>query len=129
LHIPIEAKPALITLERQDLPMAYNEKIDLRIRSIVSNWRNTGARKMFGGVCHLLNGNMFCGVYKDNLILRLGKEKAQSALKAPHVKPFDITGKPMTGWVMVGVKGFKHEADLEDWLKQARAFAESLPPK
>ncbi len=109
--------------------MAYNEKIDMRIRSAVSNWRRTDARKMFGGVCHLLNGNMFCGVYKDYLILRLGKEKAQTALKVPHVRPFDITGKPMAGWVMVGVEGFEHEAELEDWLGQARAFAESLPPK
>ena len=109
--------------------MAYDQKIDRRIRSIVSSWDNTTARKMFGGVCHLLNGNMFCGVHKDYLILRLGKEKAQTAMTWPHVKPFDITGKPMAGWVMVGVKGFERDATLADWLGQARAFAGSLPPK
>ena len=109
--------------------MAYDEKIDNRIRDIVSHWRNTDARKMFGGVCHLLNGNMFCGVYQDFLILRLGKEKAQTALSSPHVRPFDITGKPMAGWVMVGGKGFENQADLEFWLEHARAFAESLPSK
>jgi TfoX/Sxy family transcriptional regulator of competence genes len=109
--------------------MAFDEKIDKRIRSIVSHWPNTDSRKMFGGVCHMLNGNMFCGVYKDYLILRLGKEKAQIALKSAHVKPFDITGKPMTGWVMVGGKGFEREAELEVWLREARAFAESLPTK
>ena len=110
-------------------PMAYNEKHDRRIRSIVSHWPITDSRKMFGGICHLLNGHIFCGVYKDDLILRLGKEKAQIALESPYVKPFDITGKPMTDWVMVGGKGFEREAELEVWLKQARAFAESLPPK
>ena len=109
--------------------MAYNETIDMRIRSAVSNWRRTDSRKMFGGVCHLLNGNMFCGVYKDYLILRLGKEKAQIALKVPHVKPFAITGNKMPGRDMVGEKGFEREVELEDWLGQARAFAESLPPK
>jgi TfoX/Sxy family transcriptional regulator of competence genes len=52
--------------------MPYNEEIDARIKKVVSNWKNTDAKKMFGGVCHLLNGNMFCGVYKDYLILRAG---------------------------------------------------------
>ena len=42
--------------------MPYNEEIDDRIRKIVGRWKNTDARKMFGGVCHLLNGNMVCGV-------------------------------------------------------------------
>ena len=44
--------------------MPYNEEIDARIRKIVTRWKNAEAKKMFGGVCHLLNGNMVCGVYK-----------------------------------------------------------------
>lgn len=109
--------------------MPYDENIDRRIRSIVSHWPNTSSRKMFGGVCHLLHGNMFCGVHKDYLILRIGREQAQIALESFHVKPFDITGKPMKGWVMVASKGFKKEAVLKVWLNQARVFAKSLPPK
>jgi TfoX/Sxy family transcriptional regulator of competence genes len=109
--------------------MAYDKTLDRRIRSIVSGWGNTNARKMFGGVCHLLNGNMFCGVHKNYLTLRLGKESARIALEAPHVKPFYITGKPLAGWVMVGLKGSRNDAAPADWLRQARAFAESLPPK
>jgi hypothetical protein len=84
---------------------------------------------MFGGVCHLLNGNMFCGVYKEFLILRLGEENADKALTLRHVKPFDITGKPMKGWVMVGQYGFKADQDLADYLNQAKAFVSSLPSK
>jgi TfoX/Sxy family transcriptional regulator of competence genes len=109
--------------------MAYNETIDRRIRRIVSHWPNTDSRKMFGGVCHLLDGHMFCGVHKYYLILRLGMEKADMALKSKSVKAFDITGKPMKGWVMVAIQGFKTEAKLRNWLDQARDFAESLPPK
>ena len=56
--------------------MAYNEEIETRIRKAVSSWQNTDDKKMFGGVCHLLNGNMFCGVYKDFLILRLGQKNS-----------------------------------------------------
>ena len=109
--------------------MAYNEKIETRIKKLVSGWKNTDSKKMFGGICHLLNGNMFCGVHKDFLILRLGQEKAENAMKLPHVRPFDITGKPMKGWVMVAEKGYKNDMDLKDWLQKAKKFAKNLPAK
>jgi len=72
---------------------------------------------------------MFCGVYKDFLILRLGDERAEQALDLPHVRPFDITGRPMKGWVMVEQAGFPGDDKLAGWLNQAREFAGSLPPK
>ena len=92
-------------------------------------WSNTSRKKMFGGVCHLLNGNMFCGVHKEFLILRLGEKEGGEALQKPHTRPFDITGRPMKGWVMVSAKGFASDTDLADWLALAREFAGSLPPK
>ncbi len=86
--------------------MAYNEEVDTRIKKIVSRWKNTENKKMFGGVCHLLKGNMFCGVHKDYLILRLGEKGAEEALRSEHARPFDITGRPMKGWVMMEQEGF-----------------------
>lgn len=109
--------------------MAYNEEIESRIKKIVSRWDHTDAKKMFGGVCHLLHGKMFCGVYKDYLILRLGEDGAKSALALPFVRPFDITGRPMKGWVMVADEGFKTDDALRDWLNQAVHFVRNLPPK
>ena len=109
--------------------MPYNQDIEKRIKKITSGWKNTEQKNMFGGVCHLLNGNMFCGVYKDFLILRLGEENGNKALTLPHVRPFDITGKPMKGWIMVGQDGFRKDRDLAGWLNRARKFASSLPPK
>jgi TfoX/Sxy family transcriptional regulator of competence genes len=109
--------------------MPYNEAIEDRIKKIVSHWKNTDVKKMFGGVCHLLNGNMACGVYKDDLILRLGKNASLEALKQLHTKPFDITGKPMKGWVMVDSGGFKTDAELKFWLNKARDFVKTLPPR
>lgn len=109
--------------------MPYNDKLDAHIRRIVSRWKNTNDKKMFGGVCHLINGNMFCGVHKDALILRLGEVGAQKALEVSSVRPFDITGRPMKGWVMVDYKDLPSDHDLKSWLDQARKFAESLPPK
>ena len=109
--------------------MPFSEELETRIKRLISGWENTDAKKMFGGVCHLINGNMFCGVHKDFLILRLGEELSEKALGAPFVKPFDMTGKPMKGWVMVESKGFETDQDLDAWLRQAREFAATLQPK
>ena len=109
--------------------MAYNKQIENRVQKIISSWKNTDQKNMFGGMCHLMNGNMFCGVYKDFLILRLGEEKGNKALLLPHVRPFDITGKPMKGWVMVEQNGFQTDHELASWLNQAKEFVSSLPPK
>jgi len=92
--------------------MPYNEEIDRRIRQIVSKWKNTETKKMFGGTCHLLNGNMVCGVYNDYLILRLGEQAGAKAMETAYTRPFDITGKPMKGWIMVAQEGFKTERDF-----------------
>jgi len=81
---------------------------------------------MFGGVCHLLNGNMFGGVYKDKLILRLGVDEAENVLTQKHIVPFDITGKPMKGWVMVEEKGFLTEEELNGWLKKGQKICKDL---
>jgi TfoX/Sxy family transcriptional regulator of competence genes len=101
--------------------MAYNEELDRRIKK--------SDKKMFGGVCHLINGNMFCGVHKDFLILRLGEAKSSNALSQPYARPFDITGRPMQGWVMIATDGYKSDPDLKAWLEQAKRFAKTLPLK
>jgi len=109
--------------------MAYNKEIEARIQRIVSGWKNTDVKKMFGGVCHLLRGNMFCGVHKDFLILRLGEKNSENALKLSYVRPFDITGRPMKGWVMVETEGFKGDNELKTWLNKAKNFVKTLPSK
>ena len=109
--------------------MSYNQDLDARIRAIVDSWPHITAKKMFGGVCYLLNGNMLGGVYQDYLICRLGETKAAEALKKPHVKPFDITGRPMKGWVMVTMTAITTPSTLAQWLEAAKAFTERLPAK
>ena len=109
--------------------MPYDENLENRILTVIDGWQGVAAKKMFGGICHLLYGNMFCGVYKEFLILRLGAEAAGAALSRPHIKPFDITGRPMKGWVMVAPDGVATEDALSRWLSQAREFALTLAPK
>jgi hypothetical protein len=109
--------------------MAFNQEIEARVSRIVSSWKNTDAKKMFGGVCHLLDGKMFSGVYRDFLILRLGEKGAKDSLELPFVRLFDITGRPMKGWVMIEMEGFKSDNDLDAWLNRAKEFVEGLPSK
>ena len=109
--------------------MPYSEEIEASIQNVVSGWQNISHKKMFGGTCHLINGNMVCGVYKNFLILRLGEAKAKAAMQRPFVRPFDITGKPMKGWVIVEREGFESNGDLKKWLNKAKEFTNTLPPK
>jgi len=83
---------------------------------------------MFGGTGYLLSGNMMAGVHGRRLILRLSAGDESAALQESSVDPFDMTRKPMAGWVQVDPPGFEGDK-LQDWLEKARAFAESLPPK
>ena len=109
--------------------MAYDEQLAGRIASAAADWPDVASKKMFGGVCYLIRGNMFCGVYKTFLILRLGEPAATEALLQPHTRPFDITGRPMKGWIMVAPPGCSSDAALSSWLAAARQFALTLPPK
>jgi TfoX/Sxy family transcriptional regulator of competence genes len=78
--------------------MAFSETLAARVRKCLARKKGIGEKKMFGGVGFLLNGNLLVGVWKDSLIARLGPEEGDEALKEPHVKVFDITGRPMKNW-------------------------------
>ena len=84
---------------------------------------------MFGGVGFLLNGNMLVGVWKDFLIVRFGQDEGDEALKEPHVAEFDITGRPMKGWVLVAPEGVEEDEQLKVWIQRAVRFVGRLPAK
>jgi hypothetical protein len=84
---------------------------------------------MFGVACYMRNGNAFAGVWGDSLIVRTGPDAYDAALEEPHVREFDITGTPMKGWVVVGPEGIDDDSALQEWLRRAMDFANSLPSK
>ena len=108
--------------------MAYNLKLAQRLRSELSEMPVI-EKKMFGGIGFLLNGNMACGVHKDSLIVRIDPEKHSGLLKKPHVRPFDMTGRPMKGWLLVEADGVKTDKQLSAWVKDSVGFASTLPAK
>lgn len=77
----------------------------------------------------MLNGNMLVGVWKEYLVLRLQVDQAAVALQQEHFKPFDITGKPLKGWVMIAEDDIEDDIDLKQWLSQAMEYVGSLPRK
>ncbi|MGD8603270.1 MAG: TfoX/Sxy family protein [Anaerolineales bacterium] len=109
--------------------MAHDEKLAQRVRDNLQHHPGYSERKMFGGVGFMLHGNMACGVNGDQLIVRVGKENYQQALENPHTVEFDLTGRPMTGWVSVLPEGLESEAALTDWIRRGIIFALTLPPK
>jgi TfoX/Sxy family transcriptional regulator of competence genes len=107
--------------------MAYDELLAVRIRAALGPLPGLVEKKMFGGICFLVNGNMACGVIKTDLIVRVGPEKDAASLARPHVRPFDFSGRPMAGWVYVGAEGCASERDLKEWIGLGVDFARSLP--
>jgi TfoX/Sxy family transcriptional regulator of competence genes len=109
--------------------MAYDEGLAQRVREFLENEPDFKEKKMFGGLCFLVQGNMACGIIKDDLIIRVGTERYEDALKRSHARKFDITGKPLKGWVMVSWGGHEADEDLSAWIEQGVRYARSLPPK
>jgi hypothetical protein len=102
--------------------MAFDETLAQRIRDALARKKNIEAKKMFGGIGFLLNGNMLVGVWKNSLIVRVGPDAYNDALLEPHVKEFDITGKPMKGWVLVEPEGVEDEGQLKEWIQVLRTL-------
>ena len=109
--------------------MAFSTSLVERIRHVVARRRGITEKNMFGALCFLLNGNMLVGVWKDSLIVRVGKDAYEAALQDEHVKEFDITGKPMKGWVMVEPDGIDSDHQLTHWIDLATVFVRTLPGK
>jgi hypothetical protein len=99
------------------------------MRAVISAFAQAPEKKMFGGVGFLVNGNMACGMNGDGLIVRVGEAAYAETMRNPHVRAFDMTGRPMKGWVFVDPPGYADDADLKSWVATGIDFAASLPPK
>src|SRR5580704_5178575 len=102
--------------------MAFDESLATRIREALARRKGIEDKKMFGCICFFINGNALVGVWKDRLIARLGPDEGEAALREPHVRAFDITGRPMRNWVVVESEGVEDDDQLKGWIKQAVKF-------
>lgn len=109
--------------------MAYDLSLAHRIRQLLPDRPGITEKQMFGGIAFMVDGHMFVGIVKDDLMVRTGPERFEEALSAPHVRPMDFSGRPMTGYVYVAPDGLKSDNDLSRWIGLGCDFASALPPK
>ncbi len=96
----------------------------------VRSWRGTERREMFGYPAIFVHGNMFAGLVRTKMILRLREADKENFLKLPGAKPFiAMSGRAMKQWVVVPPAVMKAPAKLQTWLDRALAHGRSLPPK
>jgi TfoX/Sxy family transcriptional regulator of competence genes len=107
--------------------MAYDEALAQRLRERLGD-AGVAAKRMFGGLAFLTDGKLTVGVYGDDLLVRMNPIEAQRALERPGVRAFDLTRRPMRGWVVVPGE-MLDDPVLDEWLAVARAFVATLPPK
>ncbi len=109
--------------------MAYDEALASRVRETLGENPEITERKMFGGIAFMLSGNMAVGVSKDDLMVRIDPDDQDDALAEPGVRIFDMTGRPMKGWILVAPEATAEQANLQRWVDAGLDFAGSLPPK
>ncbi|HVL87098.1 MAG TPA: TfoX/Sxy family protein [Candidatus Thermoplasmatota archaeon] len=98
--------------------MPYDPRLADRVRAALTG-KGAVERKMFGGLAFLVRGKMLVGVLGDDLVVRVGPEGYERALRLPHARPMDFTGRPLRGLVYVGSAGVRTQAGLRAWLARA----------
>ena len=109
--------------------MGYNQDLEDKIDHLTNQLGEIAKKKMFGGVGYLINRNMCFGIHKESLVLRVSPEKANELMKSEYFTPFDITGKPMKGSVLVSPDVLETDDELLKMLTLGVSFAEVLPKK
>lgn len=109
--------------------MRYNTDLAERLSRLLAGRSDLEPRKMFGGFCFMLNGNVCLGIWKDFLILRVGEPNSVKLFKQQLAKPMDITGKPMKGWAMVPRSAWSNDKQLKELSQLALSFVRTLPAK
>jgi len=109
--------------------VAFDEGLAERVRHLVGTEPGLSERKMFGGLCFLLNGNMGFGIVGSELMVRVGQAKYAEALALPHAREMDFTGRSMRGMVFVAEDGLSEDDELNSWLHRGIDFSGSLPAK
>ena len=108
---------------------AYNEKLADRTREIISlTHKNVEEKRMFGGLCFMVNDKMCVGVEKERLMVRLNPEKFDEVIQKEGCTPMDFTGKVMKGFVFVSEDVLNTKKKLEYWINMALEYNKTAKP-
>ena len=109
--------------------MPYNLDLEQRLDRLLPRFGKAVKKKMFGGIGYLMNGNMAFGIHKDALVARVTPDQADKLLKQDFVRVFDITGRPMAGWLLISPEGVRTDESMMRLLKLAVDYVKTLPQK
>ena len=109
--------------------MAYDEGMAQLLREALAEMPNVIEKKMFGGLCFMLDGNMLCGVHKGGGMFRVGKDAVDTALAVGGARPMDLTGRPMAGFVEIPYEDLGDDDSRAILLALARRFVGAMPAK
>ena len=109
--------------------MAYDPRHYEIMAEAIGATEGLSEKKMFGGVCFLLHGNMLCGVFRMGGMLRVSKHRISEALALDSTEPMDMNGRKMGGFVRIEDPVFDDEATLHDLISMAFSFVAPMPPK
>ncbi len=111
--------------------MAYDEGLAELLRGDLADQPGIEEKKMFGGLCFMLNGNMLCGVHgkSGGGMFRVGKERESQAKAIPGAGDMTFTGRKMGGMVDVDEGAFGDDARRGALLALALEFVSALPAK
>ena len=109
--------------------MAVDEGLVEILREDLTHTVNITEKRMFGGLCFMLNGNMLCGVHKNGGMFRVGKELEAEALAIEGARPMDFTGRPMAGFIDVEDDLLGDDTRRHKMLALAQAYVGAMPAK
>jgi TfoX/Sxy family transcriptional regulator of competence genes len=103
--------------------MAYDEKLADRVREIIAvHHKKVTEKKMFGGLCFMVNDKMCVGVEKERLMVRFDPEKTEEVMEKEGCKPMDFTGRVMKGYAFVDIDALSTKKKLEYWMNLALEY-------
>jgi TfoX/Sxy family transcriptional regulator of competence genes len=109
--------------------LSYDRAAAVRVRQLLSGRSDVVEKKMVGGLSFLVNGNMCCGVTGMALMVRVGAENRELALREPHVRPMLFAGRALSGFICIDPEGYAADEALASWVQRGLDFASGLPPK
>lgn len=109
--------------------MAYDESLAQMFRDDLSGKDGITEKKMFGGLCFMLNNHMLCCVHNDGVMYRIGKQNETAAISIEGAHPLGFTGRKMRGMVEVDVDAYMEDAKRAAWLDLALTYVLCLPEK
>ena len=102
--------------------MAYNEKLADRIREALVNQPHVEEKKMFRGICFMVNGKMCLCASGDEMLCRIGPDIFESALETNGVCGMIRNGKPLKDFVFVSEEAMRTQQQFDYWVNAALAF-------